>query len=76
MNTDGITISTAAITALLGGGGIGYIVSALRSGRKCDRCPDHKQHDQRISELEKGVSRIEAKLDMLIDIQKTRASAK
>lgn len=67
---DGITISTAAISAILGSGGVSALATWLvnrRSAARCDRCPDHKQHDQRIVELEKGVVRIETKIDLLLD---------
>jgi len=67
---DGITISTAAISAILGSGGVSALATWLvnrRGASRCERCPDHKQHDQRIVELEKGLVRIDTKLDLLLD---------
>ena len=43
MIADGITISTTAITALLGGGGLTAWIMNGRIKRKCDNCDEHQK---------------------------------
>lgn len=56
MDIDGITISTTAITALLGTGGIGVVIgNAVRrksDAKKCQECSQHKDHEERLRKLE------------------------
>lgn len=71
---DGVTISTAAITAIVGGGGIGWWVRALADRRRCEHCPDHHALDtevrrtgERIAAMQADIHNICRSLDELRD---------
>lgn len=59
---DGVTISTAAITAIVGGGGIGWWVRALADRRKCERCEDHPRLDGDVRQTREDIAEIRADL--------------
>lgn len=60
MDADGIMISTSAITAVVGSGGIGaWIATAIARRRaeaarqsQCDHCPDHERLVNKVAGIE------------------------
>ena len=60
MAFDGVTISTAAITALIGGGGIGAWVMRAVSMRRCDKCDAHDRIDSESRRTREDIAAIRA----------------
>lgn len=74
MDLDGISISTAAISALLGGGGLGALAMRIWGARRCEHCPDHHAFDtevrrtgERIAAMQSDIRNICRSLDELRD---------
>ena len=56
-----VSISTAAISALVGAGGGAWIMSAIGRG-KCSRCPDHERLDTETRLARESIAEIKADL--------------
>jgi hypothetical protein len=57
---DGIEISTTAITALLGGGGLGALIQWSVGRRKCDKCDAHPALATNVQKTREDIAAIKA----------------